>query len=128
MFLNDKRNEAYYQKLLEIYFKAGHKKIGRVGITDITTDTSHIEIKKWDCWKEAIGQLFIYNNHCPKEDLQVHLFGKYDEAHKKDAIKDFLKLNIKCYEFQHIGSSIHIVCLKTNDIIHIFNKVDVLTQ
>jgi len=26
MFLNDKRNEAYYQKLLEIYFKAGHKK------------------------------------------------------------------------------------------------------
>jgi hypothetical protein len=46
---------------------------------------------------------------------------------KKDAIKDFLKLNIKCYEFKHIGSSIHIVCLKTNDIIHIFNKVDVLT-
>jgi hypothetical protein len=124
MILSKKRNEAYYQRLLETYFKAGHKKIGKVGITDITTDTSHIEIKKWDCWKEAIGQLFVYNNHCPRDDLQVHLFGKYDEEYKKDAIKDLLLANIKCYEFQHNGDNVDIVCLQTNDIIHTFDPLD----
>lgn len=122
--LSDKRNEAYYQRLLEIYFKAGHKKIGRVGITDITTETSHIEIKKWDCWKEAIGQLFVYNNHTPRDDLQVHLFGKYEELSKKDAIKYLSIANIKCYEFQHTGDNVYIVCLQTNDIIHTFNTID----
>ncbi len=125
MILSDKRNEAYYQNLLEIYFNSGHKQL-KVGITDITTETSHIEIKKWDCWKEAIGQLFVYNNECPRDDLQVHLFGKYGETCKKDAVGHLTKYNIKCFEFKHIGDCVDIVCLQTNDVIHTFKTTDML--
>lgn len=50
--LINKKNEIYYQrKLLETHKKTTH------GITDITTNNEHIEIKHWKNYKNALGQI-----------------------------------------------------------------------
>ena len=53
--------------------QGGHKKL-KSGITDITTDFIHAEIKNWDSWKDAIGQLCVYQINDPKEKLEVYFF------------------------------------------------------
>jgi len=55
-----KRNELYYQKFLEKQLNGTHKKT-KFGITDISNETHHIEIKHWIKYKSALGQLLSYN-------------------------------------------------------------------
>ena len=117
--LRDENKNAYYQKLLEIYFNAGHKKV-KCGVTDITTETAHIEIEKWDYWTKCIGELLVYNISCPKESLQAHFFSDFEEESKKDAIKILSSLNIKSFEIRDKGDNVDIICLETNNIIHSF--------
>lgn len=71
----NKKNESFYQAIVEQHLGGGHKKL-LIGETDVTTETHHAEIKNWDCWKESVGQLTVYNNEDPKEHLHVYLFGK----------------------------------------------------
>ena len=51
-----------------------HKHV-RCGITDVSTEKIHAEIKTFECYKYAIGQLVCYNLVDPKETLQLYLFG-----------------------------------------------------
>ena len=75
--LTNKKNEIYYQKFLERKLLATHKKTTH-GITDITTDTEHIEIKHWKNYKNALGQLLSYN-HNDNKSLCAYFFGSVND-------------------------------------------------
>lgn len=83
--LENKRNENYYQRFLERKLSATHKRT-KFGITDITTDTEHIEIKHWRNYKAALGQLLSYNFKDNK-NLCVYFFGHTNEKQKENIIE-----------------------------------------
>lgn len=92
-FLQNKKSEAFYQMLLEDFLNGTHKVLS-CGITDITTNDLHAEIKDWSVWKDAIGQLLCYNNMDPKQHLHVYLFGtKRPDKEKRKSIYDNFKLS-----------------------------------
>lgn len=108
---NGKRTEKTYQDILEKYYGHGHKKLA-CGVTDITTDTFHGEIKAWNCWKEAIGQLHCYNSDLPRAELHVYLFGEYSPKSKKIACSKLLEQGFSVYEFRHEDTYISLINLK----------------
>lgn len=92
------RKESFYQKYLEKQFGGTHKKLKR-GITDITTENKHIEIKNWISWKDALYQLLLYNIDDRKDYLEVYLFGSTPPPDKKQMIfESFQYYNIIPYE------------------------------
>jgi hypothetical protein len=111
--LQSKKNEDFYQDILEKYFKATHKRLA-IGITDITTEDTHIEIKRWSCWREAFAQLILYNSHDPKEKLYACFFGEYAQPAKTLAIASLKQQNIICFELQNTQDAIHMVNLEDN--------------
>ena len=54
------RNEAFYQKILERELNGKHMYL-RTGITDITNDEFHAEIKRWSKWRQVVTQIMLYN-------------------------------------------------------------------
>jgi hypothetical protein len=72
--LKNRKSEAVFQKLLEHHLNGKHKKLSS-GYTDITTEYFHAEIKSWNSWKAATGQLFHYNFDDPKKELRLYFFG-----------------------------------------------------
>lgn len=80
-FLKTNRKESFYQTIVEEYLQGTHKKLKRC-VTDVSNDRVHAEIKKWDCFLEAIGQLTYYNWVDPKEELHIYFFGRTSQ---KDA-------------------------------------------
>ena len=76
-------DEKRYQKLLEDRFQASHLHIPGVGITDITTDDTHIEIKRWSRYHEVPGQLAKYQHAIPRDKLAVYFFGRPPAVNKK---------------------------------------------
>ena len=86
MFANvqneDKIYEIDIQRKLEKEYGYGHQECTR-GITDILTPTTIIEIKNWNNWKEALGQLRAYNVDYPDRDMKVHFFGKQPNMNTK---------------------------------------------
>lgn len=83
--LESKRNENYYQRFLERKLSATHKRT-KFGITDITTDKEHIEIKHWKNYKSALGQLLSYN-HNDNKTLSVYFFGTIDDNQRRNIIE-----------------------------------------
>jgi hypothetical protein len=100
-FLKGKYNENFYQKILEQYLNGSHKTL-KCGISDITTDEIHAEIKIWEDYKCALGQILTYDHEDPKQKLQVYFFGKYTDNKKESVIDLYKKHNIEVYMFQHI--------------------------
>lgn len=99
-FYKNKKSERFYQLLLETYLKGTHKTLD-CGITDVTNEECHAEIKEWSCWKDAIGQLLSYNYCDNKEKLRVYFFGsKRPTKTQKNMMNDIFALyNIEQYEF-----------------------------
>uniref|UniRef100_A0A6C0E1N9 Uncharacterized protein n=1 Tax=viral metagenome TaxID=1070528 RepID=A0A6C0E1N9_9ZZZZ len=79
--VTERRNEKYYQTSLEKMLGASHK-VTKYGITDISTDDFHLEIKHWNNYKSALGQILSYN-HNDNKRLIVAFFG---ECNRKDDI------------------------------------------
>ena len=112
-YYKNRKNENFYQLLLENYIGGTHK-ILSCGITDITTDTCHAEIKEWPSWKEAVGQLTCYNTVDPKETIEMYMFGKYKQSCKDEAIKVTTLCKINIYEFIDTNEGISIISLENN--------------
>lgn len=93
----NKKNELFFQTVLELIHQGTHKKLA-CGVTDITTDDMHAEIKEWNCWKEALGQLIAYNTEDPKPIKRVYCFGKYSNKMKEIAVKVLHASGIETYE------------------------------
>lgn len=124
--LQAKKNEDFYQSILEKHFKATHKKLP-IGITDITTEDTHIEIKRWSCWREAFAQLILYNSHDPKEKLHACFFGEYTQPAKNLAIQALKQQNISCFELMQTDNTIYMVNLDDNskEMIYVFNNTSI---
>jgi hypothetical protein len=123
-YYKNKKNEKFYQLLLENYLGGTHKTLS-CGITDITTDKCHVEIKEWSSWKEAVGQLTCYNIADPKEKLDLYVFGKYTQKCKNEALKIVTECKINMYEFIDDAcegiSIISIISLNNNEIVYKYN-------
>lgn len=91
------KKESYYQKYLEKLIGNTHKKT-KHGITDITTDTEHIEIKHWRNYKQALGQLISYNQNDNKQ-LSAYFFGEANDELKQKVVTLFMENNINVNEF-----------------------------
>lgn len=113
--LKERKNEKFYQECLETFKFPGssHCRLS-CGITDITTDVLHAEIKAFDCWKEAIGQLLAYNLEAPRDELHVYLFGGRTKSGlcKQELSNMFQKLGIKAFELKSTADDFIIVHLE----------------
>ena len=109
-YYKNNKNESFYQMVLE-HILGGKHKLLNCGITDITLNDTHIEIKEWCVWKEAIGQLLCYNFEDPKPNLHVYLFGKPLESKRSIIFNTFKHNNIIPFE-----------CINNNGIIIIKNS------
>jgi len=116
-YYKNRKNENFYQLLLEDYLGGTHKTLS-CGITDITTDTCHAETKEWSSWKEAVGQLFCYNASDPKESIEMYMFGKYTQKCKDEAVKIATSYKINIYEFVETDDDISIISLKNNETVY----------
>lgn len=94
--LTEKKYEIYYQRFLEKKLNATHKQT-KHGITDITTETEHIEIKHWKNYKNALGQLLSYNFQQNKK-LCAYFFGDIKEMKKNCIIELFKSKNVNIKE------------------------------
>lgn len=75
--------ELIYQKNLEKIYGCGHMALKVTGITDLSTDKFHIELKNWARWKEGVGQLVCYNLEKPVDELRLYLFGILPSKYKE---------------------------------------------
>jgi len=89
--------EHDYQHTLESVVHGNHRR-NLYGITDITTDDAHIEIKKWSDYKTALGQLIAYNHGERKKDLYVYFFGPYAQDKKEKVVELFKAQGINVVE------------------------------
>ncbi len=82
----------------------GKHVVCNAGTADIVTEYELIEIKNWDCWKHALGQLKAYDFDIPGRSLRVHFFGKMPDLKKKTyIITVFTRENISVsWEFENI--------------------------
>lgn len=114
-FLKKKKNEDFYQGIMEQHYNATHKTL-ECGITDVTTNDAHYEIKRWSCWKEALSQLILYNDDDPKEHMYACFFEICGEQQKKKVQSRFAKYNITCLEFREEKNSITLCDLESGEI------------
>lgn len=98
-FLKEKKNEDFYQKIVETHLNGKHKRL-TIGVTDVTNDTTHAEIKRWEYFKKAIGQLVAYNIEDPKDRLQAYFFGNCEKKNMDNAANCVKKANMEVYTFR----------------------------
>ena len=96
----EKKDEKYYQKIVETHLGGRHLYIKHVGVTDVTTTTEHAEVKKWTQANHAVGQLLSYNVAVPRTKLSLYFFGPSPSAAKFAKIMELCaKHNINVYSF-----------------------------
>lgn len=111
--LVNKKNEIYYQKFLERKLLATHKKTTH-GITDITTNNEHIEIKHWKNYKNALGQLLSYN-HNDNKSLCAYFFGSVNDNQCEQIIELYRLKGVSIKQFIDTANGIIIkTVLDTN--------------
>jgi len=94
------KKESYYQALLSAKLNAGHMRIEGVGITDITTDDAHIEIKHWGRFQEVPGQLAKYQQALPRSRSCVYFFGTEPPKKRYEQIVNLMEAaNIEVFSF-----------------------------
>lgn len=113
MYYKHKKRENHYQTVLEGLLQGTHK-ILRCGVTDISTDNMHAEIKEWKSWKEAVGQLLCYNAEDPKPTLSLYFFGSYTQSLKEYACQIIKSYGINVYECIDSDSGLLINSLTRN--------------
>lgn len=87
--------ELAIQKKLEKQYNAGHKVIP-YSVIDILGNDFLIEIKNWNDWIKAIGQVIVYGHVYPNHMKQIHFFGEPPPADKEIYIRAVCaKLGIK---------------------------------
>lgn len=66
--------ERFYQKLVEKDYN-GRPASCPSGRVDVLGAEWIVEIKKWDLWRAAVGQLMCYSVYFPDRIKCIHLFG-----------------------------------------------------
>ncbi len=103
----DKYDESFYQKVVEEYLGKGHMKL-KGCITDVTTDTAHAEIKRWNSFSQAIGQLQYYDLVAPRPELHAYMFdescGETKIAVAAEGLMGTIKSKLKLFHFTHANN------------------------
>lgn len=121
-YYKNRKNENFYQLLLEEHLGGTHMKLA-CGITDVTTSECHAEIKEWKSWKEAIGQLTCYNAVEPRPVLAMYMFGKYLQQCKEQALKVAQSCRLLVYEFfENTDGDICIKNMSKQEIVYTYKK------
>jgi hypothetical protein len=95
-----RKNEEHYQKVLESQLAATHLHIPGVGVTDLTTPDSHIEIKRFRDYHVVPGQLAKYNRVVPRPRKCVYFFGPLPKQQRLVFIADLMaESGIEMYIF-----------------------------
>ena len=95
MSLDKKVYECHIQAKLEQQLRGKHE-ICPAGVADIVTQTELIEIKTWDNWKTALGQVISYHVYFPDKMTRVHFFGLIPSIEKRLVIiSHFTRNNIQ---------------------------------
>ena len=121
--LRGKFDEAFYQKLVVKFIKkGGHMKLTHC-ITDVTTDLAHGEIKRWDRFIEAVGQLRVYNHQSPRPELHAYMFDETcGESKIREAVRVFKIEGIKIFTFVHVSdSSVQLIDYASQEVMFTFD-------
>lgn len=119
--LKEKKTENFYQHIVEKYLGGTHKVV-KCGITDVSTDTTHAEIKTAKEYKAAIGQLVCYNFVDKKPNLHLYLFGKTGKKLIETAKELCAGLNIDLFMFKCTNKTKYeIIKCDNNEIVHTFD-------
>lgn len=95
-----RKNEKYYQRILEDRLGAKHLWVPGVGETDLTTDDAHIELKKWSEYDDVPGQLAKYNLIIPRPRRCGYFFGPLPGKKRIAFIEALMKsFGIEMYSF-----------------------------
>jgi hypothetical protein len=101
--LTTKRDEYFYQNWLERRLGGSHMKL-QSGVTDITTDTCHAEIKEWKSWKAGVGQLLAYNSELRRQEVALYLFGAPVACDVSVMVNTFQKAGVThVYQLEPLG-------------------------
>ena len=119
--MNNIASESVYQSALEQVLGGTHKRMGIYGVSDITTDQFHAEIKTWLNWRMMLAQLLIYNAASSRSQLRAYVFGERPSTYTEDDVKAVLRLftqyGITMYHVTFMSASqISITNLSTSEI------------
>jgi hypothetical protein len=82
--LNDQEKrldyECVYQKAIEKLLGGAHMSIPIVGVSDVTNEHCHAEIKELRSWKGGIGQLLSYRAGAHRDHLKLYFYRKKNEG------------------------------------------------
>lgn len=113
------RNEQFYQKILEKQLNGKHMYL-RTGITDITNDKFHAEIKCWSNWQDSLKQLLVYNFAERRNELRAYFFGEAKNGLKKLAFECLTNYNIEVYvifDIENNDDKVDLHKMTENDIV-----------
>jgi hypothetical protein len=126
--LEKNRNEAYYQRIIEIFLGNSHENLivrgSLMGTTDISTPNLHGEIKTWKKWKYAMGQLIAYNTCHPRPKLNAYMFGRYEEAHKRESSNIMKSNGVTVYNLQDTENGVDIMEYETRNVVYSYEASD----
>lgn len=127
--LERKKPEEFYQLIVEEWLQGTHKKVA-CGITDVSNDTTHAEIKRWADFKHAAGQLFCYNEVDPKENLHLYFFGTVTIKAKETAVLVSKKMipRVKIFTFVSNRGSVDIVNVETDDVVFTYRSDEAVPE
>lgn len=114
--LKNRKDESFYQLIVEKYLGSSHLRIAS-GVTDVTTDTIHAEIKRSSNYKEAVGQLTSYNIMHPMKELQVYMFDKCNKTTMDTAVIIFKNQKYKIHEFNISKNKVDILDYETKEVL-----------
>ena len=110
-------NEVYFQTLLERKYNAYHLAFPG-GVTDLTNDTMNAEIKNWDSWKNAVGQILWYQEFHPRKQAKLIMFGaKPSHVHLQKMISIHKKLQVSLSHVYPSGDEEDIFNVETENAI-----------
>ena len=117
--------ESEYQMALEQVLGGTHMRMGIFGISDITTEEFHAEIKSWLNWRTVISQLLLYKKASFRNELRAYLFGKHPSTYSDDDIKEiinaFASFGISTYHVEILTKQ-H-VCIKNLSTMEVSNHI-----
>lgn len=117
------RHEIFYQNIIEKFLNGTHKTL-ECGITDVTNDVCHAEIKKVHLYKDAIGQLVVYNQEDPRENLHLYLFGKLSNKMKRIIKKACKNLNVHAFYFLDEVNNVKILNMNDETVIYNHSEIE----
>lgn len=92
------KNIEHYRELVEA-MTGGRRNRLDSGVTNVSTNEFHAEVKPWRSFAKALGRLLAFDVDDNKRELRVYFFGEYAESDKQIVLQVFTRYNIRCFEF-----------------------------